>query len=240
MDSFSLVKRILTQKYNDLDFPFYRDNPRISAFSWTVFLLSLIIGVLVSAIFSILGFPEIISQFFNVALIVIPLLYYTNWDYSLFVHKPTRDELILAFLMFAGYIVYSLVMASFLDSAGLSVTDSTVTDSMISMDFALGLIFSIMYEELLKFIPTMFLMTIIYRLFRRRNFSFVVATILVITGFAVLHMGNGLTLIHVLLVQGVGSIFEVYGYAKTKNLLVSYISHLLVDVLIVFLTFFSG
>jgi len=36
----------------------------------------------------------------------------------------------------------------------------------------------------------------------------------------------------VLLMQGLGSIFEFYGYIKTKNVFISYITHLLTDVFI--------
>jgi hypothetical protein len=39
------------------------------------------------------------------------------------------------------------------------------------------------------------------------------------------------TLVSVLLLQGLGSFFEMYGYIKTKNLFVPYISHLLTDLI---------
>ena len=47
--------------------------------------------------------------------------------------------------------------------------------------------------------------------------------------FGSIHEGAYGTLLQVLLIQGVGSIFDLYAYMKTKNVFVSYIAHLLFD-----------
>ena len=54
--------------------------------------------------------------------------------------------------------------------------------------------------------------------------------IIVLVFFAFLHYDPSSTSIaSVLLLQGLGSLVEMYGYAKTKNLLVPYMSHLFTD-----------
>ena len=84
--------------------------------------------------------------------------------------------------------------------------------------------------ELLKFIPLMFFMRVFFRFTNKRNLSFVLSMILVLVFFAFLHYEPSTTsLVSILLLQGAGSLVEMYGYAKTKNLLVPYISHLLTD-----------
>lgn len=47
--------------------------------------------------------------------------------------------------------------------------------------------------------------------------------------FGLLHHDFASSIWACLLTQGVGTIFEIYGYYKTKNLLVPYISHILTD-----------
>ena len=95
------------------------------------------------------------------------------------------------------------------------------------------LLFSMMGEELLKFIPLMFFMRLIYKFTSNRKLSLIISTIIVLTCFGLLHYDpQTSTIISTLLIQGLGSIFEIYGYIKTKNLFVPYISHLLTDGLI--------
>jgi membrane protease YdiL (CAAX protease family) len=46
--------------------------------------------------------------------------------------------------------------------------------------------------------------------------------------FGLAHYQYG-PIIQILLIQGLGSIFDLYAYLKTKNVLVSYSAHLLFD-----------
>ena len=50
--------------------------------------------------------------------------------------------------------------------------------------------------------------------------------------FASLHAYNFKMFIFAIFVQGFGSIFEFIGYIKTKNIFVSYITHLCTDIFI--------
>lgn len=53
--------------------------------------------------------------------------------------------------------------------------------------------------------------------------------------FASVHAFNYVMLIYALFIQGFGSIFEFYGYIKTKNILVPFLCHLLTDEFIILL-----
>ena len=201
------------------DFPYYRHNPRISKGAWFVLLLLIPLSYIGYILFS---FDELLSS------IIFCMLYFSNWDYKLIFHKPTKNEIILAVLMFVIYMVYSIAMASALEMFNLLPVDETPLNlNIISL---VSLFFSMMGEELLKFIPLMFFMRVFFKYTNKRNLSFVSSMVIVLIFFAFLHFDPSSTSIaSVLLLQGVGSLVEMYGYAKTKNLLVPYISHLLTD-----------
>ena len=87
-----------------------------------------------------------------------------------------------------------------------------------------------MGEELIKFIPFIFFLRLFYKYSNNRKLSVVVSMILVMAFFGLLHAMDTKSILSVLLLQGAGSIFEFYGYIKTKNILISYITHLCTDV----------
>ena len=90
--------------------------------------------------------------------------------------------------------------------------------------------------ELVKFIPLMFLMRFVYKYTSNRKLAIVVSTAIVLIFFGLLHYDPEVTpILSVLLIQGLGSIFELYGYIKTKNIFVPYLCHLLTDGLIFFM-----
>ena len=213
------------------DFPFYMHNPRISVGGWLVLLLSVPISFLA---YGIVGLEsELIGSVLFCFIMLIPLLYFSKWDYSLIFRKPTKNEIILAILLFAGYMIYSICVGSVLDIFGLAGAPiSTPEELGVTVESTVGLIFSMMAEELLKFIPLMFFMRLIYKFTENLKQSVSISVAIVLVVFGLLHyMPPMNTLVSVLLLQGLGSFFEMYGYIKTKNLFVPYISHLLTDLI---------
>ena len=210
----------------DRDFPYYRNNPRISKGAWVLLLFLVPFGLITTALFD----NELLAGIYFCFILLIPLLYFSNWDYKLLFHRPTKNELILAVLMFIVYMVYSIAMGSVLEIFQLVPAGAESAFQDIDIISLVSLLFSMMGEELLKFIPLMFFMRVFFRFTNRRNLSFVLSMLLVLVFFAFLHYEPSTTsLVSILLLQGAGSLVEMYGYAKTKNLLVPYISHLLTD-----------
>lgn len=210
-------------------FPFYRHNPRISSGGWLLLILSVPVALLV---YALVGFEsEIIASVLFCLIMLVPLLYFSKWDYSLMFRKPTKNEIILAILMFAGYMIYALCLGSVLDMVGLGGVEASSAEEVgVTIQSTVGLLFSMMAEELLKFIPLMFLMRLVYKFTDNLKISVAVSTAIVLLGFGLLHYAPPTnTIVSVLLLQGLGSLFEMYGYLKTKNLFVPYISHLLTD-----------
>ena len=179
------------------DFPYYKHNPKISKTAWIVLLLTVPIAYLVYAIVGLKN--EILGSFLFCIVMLVPLLYFSKWDYSLIFRKPTRREIKLAVLLFIGYMIYALALGG---------------------------------EELMKFIPLMFLMRAVYKFTENRKLAVIASSVIIMIYFGLLHYDVGTTLLSVLLTQGLGTIFELYGYIKTKNLFVPYLCHLFTDAFI--------
>ena len=212
------------------DFPFYNENPRMSKIGWLVLLISVVLSY---CTYHYISFPnEILSSIVFLLIMLVPLLYFSNWDYSLFFKKPTGDELILAVLMFLAFFAYSLVMTNFLASTGIPNMDGS-SEGIVNI---VGLIFSMMAEELVKFIPLMFLLRVLFKYTSNRKLSIIVSSAVTLVFFGLMHLEPGVSIISVLLIQGLGSIFHLYAYLKTKNLITSYIAHLMTDAIIMIIS----
>ena len=212
------------------DFPFYNENPRMSKIGWLVLLISVVLSY---CTYHFISFPnEILSSIVFLLIMLVPLLYFSNWDYSLFFKKPTGDELILAVLMFLAFFAYSYVMTNFLASSGIPNLDGS-SEGIVNI---VGLIFSMMAEELVKFIPLMFLLRVLFKYTSNRKLSIIISSAVTLVFFGLIHLEPGVSIISVLLIQGLGSIFHLYAYLKTKNLITSYIAHLMTDAIILIIS----
>lgn len=216
---------------SERDFPFYNNNPHLSQSQWFMLLFYVIFSVIC---YTVLSISEFLGSIAFCSIMLIPLLYYNNWDYRVIFQKPSSKEVLLAFLMFVGYLFYAIIMSNFLDVFGVISTGEELASS-ISWETIISLIFSMMGEELLKFIPMMFLMRIFYKISERRNTSFALSAIIIMFLFGLMHYNFDGIIITPLLLQGVGTIFEIYGYYKTKNLIVPYLSHLFTDAFLMIL-----
>lgn len=211
------------------DFPYYNHNPRLSKKAWLALLLSVPIAY-IAYVASMSN--ELVSSILFCFIMLIPLLYFSKWDYNLLFKKPTKNEILLAALMFICYMIYAILMGAALEYLGVPSADtSAVEDSTYNIISLISLIFSMMGEELLKFIPLMFFMRLFFKFSKNRNVSFAVSSVIIMIFFGLLHY-DFISIANCLLIQGLGTIFELYGYYKTKNLLVPYFSHLFTDVFI--------
>ena len=206
------------------DFPFYNEIPKMSKIGWLVLLVSVPVALFS---FRYVDFytNEFVASIFFLLIMLIPLLYFSDWDYSLFFRKPTKDELILAVVMFLAFFIYSFIMSNLLDASGLASIASG-EENIISI---ISLVFSMMAEELMKFIPLMFLLRVFFKYTSNRRLSIMLSSAVTLVFFALIHLEPGVSLLSVLLIQGLGSIFHLYVYLKSKNLFASYLSHLMTD-----------
>lgn len=219
---------------NDRDFPYYNEIPRMSKIGWLVLLICIPVSYFASGFISGLS-NDVIGSIFFLLILLVPLLYFSNWDYSLFFQKPTRNEFILAILMALAYFAYSTVFTILLNANG--IPDVTKADANVVA--LISLVFSMMAEELIKFIPLMFLLRVFFKYTSNRRLSIMASSVITLIFFGLIHLEPTVSIISVLVVQGAGSIFHLYVYLKTKNLFVSYLSHLMTDASVLILIMFG-
>lgn len=90
----------------EYDIPFYNNNPKISKFAWLILWIAMVIGYLSHlTVDSYIGIPfeGIILCF----ILLIPVLYYLNWDYKAIFRKPSLNDLMWAVGMALTFVVYS-------------------------------------------------------------------------------------------------------------------------------------
>ena len=90
-----------------------------------------------------------------------------------------------------------------------------------------------MGEELFKIILLIVLMFVFYRFLNRKQ-SIIISMILTCIVFGLMHAGYYGGILQVVLIQGLGSIFEVHLYVKTKNVMASYTCHIIYDCVPIF------
>ena len=217
----------------DFDFPFYKKNPHLPKWGWPLLFILIFVSFFVMLIP-----PEILGAALSCLVLLVPILYFLKWDYRAIFRMPTTKEVGLAVVLFIGYIVYAFVMGEALAMVNLEPT-STIEGIEITLASIPPLFFSLMGEELIKFIPFIFFLRVFYKYSNNRKFSVIASMIIVMVFFAGLHVMDANSIIGSLLLQGFGSIFEFYGYIKTKNIWISYITHICTDVFI-FLLIIAG
>ena len=207
----------------DLDFPIYKNNPHISKKGWIVLFIALAIG------YVFVQGSQIYHGIISCIILIVPVLYFLKWDYKAIFQKPTLKDVALAVGLFIAYILYAYVMTLILSNFGIAGNSEGSAITFMSIP---PLIFSLMGEEFIKFITFIFFMRILFKYSDNRKLSIIVSVMGVMVLFACIHAYDFKILMFALFIQGLGSIFEFIGYIKTKNVLISYITHLCTDVFI--------
>ena len=85
-------------------------------------------------------------------------------------------------------------------------------------------------EEFFKILLLLTIMHVVYKTTNNRGLSITLGVIGTLFIFGIIHSSaySG-RILQILLIQGLGSIFDLYGYMKTKNVVVSYIIHVIID-----------
>lgn len=213
----------------NLDFPAYKKNPYIPKKGWIVLFIAMILGLIVSSFFNV------VVSIISVLIILIPLLYYLKWDYKAIFQVPNGKEVLLAVGLFIGYVIYALVLGMLLTTVNIHPPEVVQVFTLLDIP---PMIFSLMTEELVKFIPFIFLLRICYKYSDNRKLSIILSVLIVMIFFGAIHADSLESLLFTIPIQGFGSIFEFIGYIKTKNLIVSYITHLCTDIAIILLAIF--
>ena len=209
----------------NLDFPFYRKNPHVPKWGWVVLFVVMLLGLLLSMS------SKIHITALSCIVIIVPVLYFLKWDWRAIFQMPKARDVGLAVALCIGYFIYSTAISFLLGYAGIT-SGGTINAATVDLMSTAASVFSIMTEEFVKFIPFMFFLRVLFKYTGRRKLSVAASVVIVMVFFASLHAYSFTMFLFALCIQGLGSVFEFYGYIKTKNVMVSYITHLLTDLVI--------
>ena len=210
------------------DFPFYNGKPSLSKMDWLILLAGLLIFI------GILLIPlKLDSNLVGLILclsVLLPTLYVLKGNYGLIFRKPQTKDIKLIFLCLLGYYVYTLSVVSILSALSMPTAGNAIFGVNMDLAFWINVILQLMGEELYKLLVFLIVMALVYRFTNRRKIAMICGIIVAIFSFGLLHYsayaGN---LAQIIFVIGLGSLIYLYAYLKTKNIVVSYMVHLLID-----------
>ena len=219
------------------DIPFYNNIPKLAKLDW---------AILTGSVLLLIGFLTIIplpSEYLSISFFLLgllPALYICKGKYNIFFKKISLKDIKLIILLLIGMYIYSIVMGAILVRLTGSIAGHSEMNTVPSLIFVISMIIQIFGEEFFKIFLLLILMYLVYRFTNNYKSSIIIGLIgsMIIFGLCHYMAYNG-RILQILLLQGFGSIFEYFAYIKTKNIWVSYLLHLLRDILPVFLIYLT-
>ncbi len=212
-----------------VDFPFYNDVPKLAIHEWLLLLAAVVLMVLM---ITVIPLSEHIFPVAVCLVMLIPALYVCKGDYGLFFKKPTLRDFLTIILCLFGYYVYVVLMTGVLKSIGYNLAANSVLTSFQtpSIYLIISTLMQLVGEEFFKIFMLLIIMYVIYRFTKNRLLSIWIGVVGSLFVFGIVHFSAyGGNILQILLIQGLGSIFDLYVYLKTKNVVNSYILHVFID-----------
>ena len=210
-----------------IDFPFYNDIPKLSGVDWAILVAAVLIFI---CLVNIHGFFPKYKFLMYFAVTVIPALYVCKGNYGIFFKKPKLRDIKTIVLCLVLYIIYGVLVAYLMKAFGNPAAGDAVLNNGSKLMYLVGLVVQLWGEEFFKILLLIVIMYLVYKFTDNRNLAIRIAIIVTLITFGLAHMSAYGNLMQVLLIQGLGSIFDLYAYMKTKNVIISYTVHLLTDI----------
>lgn len=201
-----------------LDFPLYRD-PGVSAVGAWVLIVSTM------SVLAYLFLPVRESPAFKaLVVLLVPLLTYlwvSRADLGGIVLRPRWADAGLVLAAVVLQVLYTFVVARALESVpGFGPYGNGVGYGSVDVGRVVLALLQLVGEELFKVNQFLGTLTLLYRATGRRGMCVVVSAILCLLAFALGHLPACESLSFVLVFQGLGSVFCVFAYLKSKNVLI--------------------
>lgn len=218
----------------EFDFPFYNGIPSLSKVDWFIFLLAPILMIVFSstntrAIPLINLIPTDFYPLVYFLVTFIPVAYVCKGKLGLFFKKLKINDFKIIIICFFAYFIYSAIIVSILSICGVNASPNPITEETITLTGFIFLLIQLLGEEFFKVSLFILGMALFYHFTKDRKKSLIFGAIVSMTIFGLVHYGAYGNVIHCLLVIGVGSLIHIYPYIKTKNILATYILHILID-----------
>lgn len=164
---------------------------------------------------------------------VVPALYLCKGNLKIFFKKPKLRDFLTIVLCLIGYYIWAVIVAYIL----IFVLQIPISANIILENFKnptlitfLMPLIQLLGEEFFKIFTLLIVMHVVFKHTGKRSLAIGLGIIISITAFGLLHANAyNNKILQIMLIQGLGSIFALYPYLKTKNVVNSYILHLIVD-----------
>lgn len=207
------------------DFPFY-DNFKI----WDLIILSIVPILFTIYTFIPFSFPGISGAFIFTFAQLGAFLIVARGKISLLVKKLTVRDIVRVIVTLILQYVFAFTTAVLLMLLfKIKPTANPIIEAEMGLKFWIVIIVQLFGEELYKILLFLSSLMIMYKLTKKRKLSIIIATLISLTLFGLLHLTTYDNLIQSILLIGVASIICMYNYLKSKNILTSYLQHLLFD-----------
>lgn len=131
-----------------------------------------------------------------------------------------------------GYLIYCGIVSLFLKQIGYITANNANTGLELTFISVVNMLLQLAGEEFYKILILLIVMYVAYRFTNNRSMSIYIGIIgtLLVFGLSNYAAYSG-RILQILLNQGIGTIFNLYVYMKTKNFVASYILHLMIDLI---------
>lgn len=220
-----------------LDFPFYNDK-NIKALD--IFILA--ITPILFTLYTYFPFemPFGLGPFVFCFVQLGAFLFVARGKISLLIKKLSFKDIVRVIVTLILQFIFAMMVAAIIKFVFKVATNGNdVLNMKMDIIFWIKVIVQLFGEELYKILIFLVGLIIMYRLTKKRTLSIVIATTLSLLCFALIHMTTYNSVIQILLLQGLASLFCMYNYLKTKNILTSYMQHVLFDAIPFILAMFG-
>ncbi len=231
----------------DLDFPFYNGKPQLKSTDWIILLAALILRIaFIFGLWNYIPFTAylnpLIIGIIELLLLFIPIAYCCRGNLGLFLRKPEKKDLKVIIICVILYYVFSIAMALILRAVGVATATNPIGSMNASLPLVLILVLILLFgEELFKFSTLIMSMAVAYRFTDDRKTSMIIGIIVSCILFGLIHLGTyQFNVLQCLLIIGIGCVIHFYPYLKTKNLTNSYITHIIIDLIVIIPVFLIG
>ena len=230
---------VLDDTKNDggLDFPFYNGLPKLSKFDWFVFSLGPVLTLmLIFGVFFYIPGMEYVLMDYSIPILfclvlLIPVAYVCKGNLGIFFKKPKLGDFKIIILCFIANTIFTIAMFLLLTYLGFGLQENSATLAQPTISFnTILLLIQLLGEELFKVSVLICVMAFIYHVTGNRKIAVVISTICTMIAFGLIHVESyDWNYVQCLLLIGLGTIFNLIPYLKTKNVVNSYILHVLID-----------
>lgn len=219
------------------DIPFYNGTPELSRVGWIL----LVLGFLIYTVLIRTDFVNPYVAYYGALLVVgVPIIYACRGNYSVLFKRLTKKDIRPIIIVTVLGLIYSLITVLLLASLGVGYIEKDLWGAFNQFLSDGGLIaLQLVGEELYKIIMLILFMFLFYKLSNNRKTSVVLSIILAAVIFGAGHEGTKGTLIQVIIVQGGATLMDFILYLNTKNVVASYVSHVVFDLFGIALKIFS-